>query len=80
MRYCEICGKEVINISDGSLIGLVNDLEFEVYTYQIEAIFVRPVLPFVKKMLPWLFRCEEIMIPISEIENISGDVILVRFH
>lgn len=80
MRYSEICGKEVINISNGSLIGLVSDLEFEVYSYQIEAIFARPPMPFMKKCLPWLFHCEEVMIPVSEIENIAGDVILVRFR
>lgn len=80
MKFCEICGKEVINIRDGSLVGLVNDIAFEPADYRIYAIYVRSTQPFVKKILPWLFPCEEIEIPVCEIENIAGDVILVRFH
>lgn len=80
MRFSQICGKEVINIRNGTLVGLINDIEFDECTYVLTSIFVRPPMPFMKKMLPWFFHCEEIQIPISEIENINGDVILVRFR
>lgn len=80
MKFCEICGKEVINVRNGSLVGFVNDLAFDPSDYLIYALHVRPAQPFVKKIFPWFFPCEEIEIPIREIENIQGDVILVRFH
>lgn len=80
MKFCEICGKQVINLRDGSLVGLVNDIAFDCHDYLISAIYVRSSQPLVKKIFPWFFPCEEIEIPISEIENINGDVILVRFH
>lgn len=80
MKYSDICGKEVINVRDGALIGLVKDLSFDPCTYVIHAIFVSPCKTLVKKILPWFFPREEIKISVNEIENISGDVILVKFH
>lgn len=80
MKYSDICGKEVINVLDGSLIGLVNDLQFDPCTYTIHAIFVHPEQSCMKKLFPWFFPTTEIEIPVSEIENIMGDVILVKFY
>lgn len=80
MKYSTICGKEVINICDGSLIGLVKDVSFDSCTYVIHAIYVAPCKSFVKKIFPWLFPTEEIKISMNEIENINGDVILVKFR
>ena len=80
MKYSEICGKQVINVMDGARIGLVSDLEFDPCTYTIHAIFVHPTQSMVKKLFPWFFPCDEIEIPIEEIKNISGDVILVKVH
>lgn len=80
MKFSELCGRQVINVKTGCLIGLVNDVGFDAYSYQVKLIYVRPAAKFVKKLLPWFFPCEEIEIPIDEIENICGDVILVRFR
>lgn len=80
MKFSEICGRQVINVIDGGLIGLVSDVIFDPCTYVIHSIVVRPTQSFVKKMLPWFFPCDEIVIPTKEIENIEGDVILVKFH
>ncbi|WP_416325803.1 PRC-barrel domain-containing protein [[Eubacterium] hominis] len=79
MRYCEIAGKQVINIRTGGLLGVVSDMGFDPRNYQIYAIFVTPKCSCIKKMLPFLFSREEIEIDVKEIENINGDVILVRF-
>lgn len=79
MRYSDIAHKQVINIRNGDLIGLVNDLEFDPCSYQICAIFVAPEVSCIKKLFPWIFSKEEIQIDVKEIENITGDVILVRF-
>ena len=76
MRFSDICGKEVINIADGCLIGHVADLEFDSRTFEIFAIYATPCKSFVKKIFP----VEQIQISVSEIENIHGDVILVHFH
>lgn len=80
MKYTDICGRQVINVMDGSMIGLVNDVEFDPCTYVIHSIFVHPTQPIVKKLFPWFFPCDEIEVPTQEIENISGDVILVKFR
>lgn len=79
MKYSEIAHKQVINIRNGDLIGLVNDLEFDPYSYQICAIYVAPPVSCIKKMFPWFFNRQEVQIDVKEIENITGDVILVRF-
>ena len=79
MKFCEIGGKEVINVRSGTLVGFVNDIGFDECNYVIYAIYVRPTQSFVKKIFPWFFPCEEIEIPVNEIENINGDVVLVRF-
>lgn len=79
MRYSEICGKQVINVVDGSLVGHVVDLGFDSYTYEVFALYVQPCRSMVKKLLPWLFTVEQIEITVPEIENITGDVILVHF-
>lgn len=78
MRFSDICGKQVINVRDGSLIGCINDLEFDPMTFVIHSFFVRPPQSKVKRIFPWFFPCDEIQIPVSEIENIMGDVILVK--
>ena len=80
MNYTDICNRQVINVIDGSMIGLVNDVEFDPCTYVIRSIFVHPAQSFVKKLFPWFFSCDQIEIPTREIENIAGDVILVKFH
>lgn len=80
MKFSEISGRQVINVIDGSLIGLVSDVIFDPCTYVIHSIVVRPTQTFVKKLFPWFFPCDEIVIPTGEIENIEGDVILVRFR
>lgn len=78
MRYSEICGKQVVSITSGTLIGHVSDLGFDACQYQVQALYVQPCKPFVKRLLPWLFPTEQIEIPIREIEHIAGDVILVH--
>lgn len=80
MRFSDICGKQVINVRDGTMIGCVNDVVFNPMSYVIDAIYVRPQLSKVKRILPWFFPCDEIEISVNEIENIMGDVILVKVH
>lgn len=79
MRYSDIIGKQVINIRNGALIGTVCDLAFDPCSYLIYAIYACPPRSCIKKCFPFFFGKEEIEIDVKEIENIQGDVILVRF-
>ena len=79
MRFSDICGKEVINIADGCLIGHVADLEFDSRTFEIFAIIATPCKSFVKKIFPWIFPVEQFKFRYQN-RNIHGDVILVHFH
>lgn len=78
MRYSELCGKQVINITDGTMIGHIADMSFDSCSYEVKAFYITPCQSFLKKLLPWLFPLEQIEISIREIENIKGDVILVH--
>lgn len=49
MRFCEIAGKQVINLCDGRVVGLVNDVAFDVKSNKLLAIYARTTQPFVKK-------------------------------
>lgn len=80
MKYSEICCKQVINVVDGALIGLVNDVVFDPCTFVIHAIIVHPSQSCIKKLFPWFFQQSEIEINVSEIETLCGDVILVKFR
>ncbi|MEG2544470.1 MAG: PRC-barrel domain-containing protein, partial [Longicatena sp.] len=55
MKYSDINCKEVINIRDGTLVGVVKDMGFDAFTYEIHSIFVHPACSFVKRILPWFF-------------------------
>ena len=83
MRYSDIVGKQVINIRNGALIGTVCDLAFDPCSYLIYAIYACPPRSCIKKCFPFFFPTlespTEIEIDVKEIENIQGDVILVRF-
>ncbi len=77
MRLSEIDGKEIIDISDGEILGVVgdSDLAFDAATGEIEAI----ILPEKGGMLGKLFRDRrEITIPWSAVKRIGPEVIIVE--
>lgn len=78
MKYSELSAKKVVNMKDGSILGMVMDLEIEIHQYQIYAIYVGQNPSCFKKMLPWFFHAELIKITVDEIINIGEDVILVK--
>lgn len=73
--FSELRNKEVINIRDGSLLGCVCDIEFNVCTGTINAI----ILPG-NGLLASLSAKKRIVIPWCDIERIGRDTILVKYE
>ncbi len=74
MSFCELKNKEVVNVFDGSLLGCVTDIEFDVCNGNILAI----VLPG-NGILASLSGKNRIVIPWCDIERIGKDTVLVRY-
>lgn len=73
-RSSELRSREVVNISDGRRLGLINDLEIDIATGEVKAI----VVPGPTKILRILSKEEDIVIPWERIVKIGIDVILVE--
>ena len=69
--FCNLTEKEVINCTDGSIIGNVSDLELSTDDCRITAIIV-------SKCSGFLIKQESITIPWCQIEKIGCDVIIVN--
>ena len=70
--FSDICEKEVINCTDGSVLGYIADMEISSDDYRIIAITVRVTSGlFCKK--------EKIRITCDKIEKFGRDVIIVNY-
>ena len=75
-RVSDLRQKEVINIKDGSRLGYVDDVEFEVASGQIIAIII-----YGQSRFFGLFgKCDDYIIPWCDIEKIGEDTVLVCFN
>lgn len=72
--FCELRGKKVVNVIDGSLLGCISDIELNVCTGEIRAL----ILPGGNGILASLSQKNRITIPWCNIERIGRDTILVR--
>lgn len=72
-RTVDLKQKEVINISDGRRLGFVSDVEFDLETGRIDAI----VIPSGGRLLGFIGRDNEFIIPWEKIKKIGEDIILV---
>lgn len=79
MRFSELCGKQVINVKTGKVIGKISDLCFLEQDYVIKEFYATPPCNCVKRCLPWFFPVEEFVIRICDIVKIGEDVVLVKF-
>jgi YlmC/YmxH family sporulation protein len=68
--------KDVINVANGKKLGNISDLEISMHTGKIESI----VLHRNTRMLSFLGREEDIVIPWQNIVKIGEDVVLVRYN
>lgn len=74
MRISEFQIKDVINISDGKKLGVIEDIEININTGRIEAIIVGGA----SRVLGLFGKDQEFIISWKNILKIGEDVILVR--
>ena len=74
-RISDMHEKEVINISDGTRLGYVDDLEVDTCTAQITAL----VIGGCNRLFGLLGRGADIVIQWKDIEVIGDETILVNF-
>ena len=74
-RYAELRNKEIINVSDGSRMGYVCDVEFDLETGRLTALIVPRKTGF------WgiFARHEDYVISWEDIKKIGDDIIFVEF-
>jgi YlmC/YmxH family sporulation protein len=73
VRMYDLKQKEVINMADGSRLGFVADVEFDLKSGKIEAI----IIPGSSKMFGMFGHEEEFRIKWSDIDQIGEDLIIV---
>ncbi len=75
MRMAELAGKEIININDGSRLGVAGetDLAVDVETGIIQSI----ILPRKGGLLNFLSDRQELVIPWEAVKKIGMEVIIV---
>lgn len=78
MRYSDLCGKQVVNVENGKVIGYINDLRFLEKDYVIKEFYVSPPSSCIKKLFHWFFPKVEVKVRTCDIVNIGQDVILVQ--
>ena len=72
--FCELRGKEVINIIDGKRLGKIIDIVFDVNCNRVLGF----VVPSQNKSWNIFKSSEDIFIPVQDICKIGEDVILVK--
>jgi len=73
VKASDIKSKEIINLNDGKRLGLVNDIEINMETGNIDAI----VLPGTGKLFGIFTKDNDVVVNWSCIKKIGVDVILV---
>lgn len=76
LRIGELKDKQVLSIKNASVIGFVNDIEFDTNLGKITAVIVSGK----SKGFSLLARGEDIVIPFEKLEVIGNDSILVNFE
>lgn len=72
LLFSDLCEKEVVNCSDGAILGNVTDIEICVEECKVTAIFIQ-----CKKGL--FSKENDIRIPWEKIEKVGKDVIIVNY-
>ena len=76
MRLSDLMGKEVVNLMDGSRLGVVgdSDLVIDIPTGQIESI----ILPNRGRLMSLLGDQQHLVIPWEAVRRIGSEVIIVE--
>lgn len=75
MKISEFQIKDIVNLSDGKKLGVLQDLEINLKTGQIEAIIISSS----GKRMSFFQREDEIVIPWRKIKKIGEDIIFVDY-
>ncbi|MBQ9977757.1 MAG: YlmC/YmxH family sporulation protein [Clostridia bacterium] len=73
-RIAELKDRQVVSVSDGTVLGMVGDIELDTESGRLTAI----VIYGKQKAFGILGREDDLVIPWSEIEVIGSETILVR--
>ncbi len=73
-RIAELKDRQVVSVSDGTVLGMVGDIELDTQSGKLTAI----VIYGKQKAFGILGREDDLVIPWSEIEVIGNETILVR--
>lgn len=76
LKASDLREKEIINVKDGTKLGLISDIEVDLEAGRVEAI----VIPGPGKILGLFGRNEDYVIRWENIVRIGSDVILVELH
>lgn len=74
IKTSELRSKDVINLVDGRRLGFVGDLDLDVEGGQIRAFVIQGT----NRLLGFLGKDRDTVVPWSQVEKIGEDVILVR--
>lgn len=76
MRISELAGKEIVNIQDGSRLGIVGetDLFIDIETGEIDSI----ILPNKGNLITFWVDKQQVVIPWEAIKKIGSEVIIVE--
>lgn len=74
VKITEFQSKDIVNVTDGKRLGNISDIEINLQSGKIEKI----ILSGTGKLLWFLGKEKELVIPWSNIVKIGSDVILVR--
>ncbi|SDY75574.1 sporulation protein, YlmC/YmxH family [Evansella caseinilytica] len=74
LKISDIQSKDIVNLSDGRLLGHISDLDINLETGKIEALIIGG-----GKMMNLFQRDQEVIIPWKNVVKIGSDVILVRY-
>jgi YlmC/YmxH family sporulation protein len=75
-KISEFQSKDVVNVSNGKVLGHIGDLDINVTTGKIESL----IIPGNGKMMGFFGRESDVVISWRNIVRIGTDVILVRLH
>ncbi|MGJ9381330.1 YlmC/YmxH family sporulation protein [Salipaludibacillus neizhouensis] len=75
LNMSELQSKDIVNLSDGKLLGHLTDIDIDLEQGRINSIFIGG-----SKIRNMFQKDEEFMVPWKNIVKIGSDVILVRLE
>lgn len=77
MRMSEFMKRQVVDIHNGNILGVVSDFEISVHEMCVSSIVITFGGGKLHRLLPCFFKGQESVIPLRCVIKIDGDVILV---